>query len=442
MKPPIRSRYSSRQLGVLGNPQASADAIVEAAMAPPKGKKKSHKKQQADPKPKAPPKQKQPPQSPTRSESREEIDSTRVPVDLFAYTPNGLTGTPSIQASPIQNPPKSTPLPQKQRPPYTISWEIYWKGKLILPGTRLSDKFDFDDFTSDAIKEVTRKTSSKGFNVVLQEGTAIISYSGNQRNVTALCKEPDDWQEAHKVTKQWQDKKRKGICVKIIQKYDAKIIESSSSSLDDSDKSSPRTKKGKDLRKNKYKFSSGASSSDDSNETDDSNNLANSSSDEPKRKKRKKQRKTKPSKKRRKSSRKSATERQEDIYRDLKEIEGKQGKHGHILMKRWGCDSSSCANRGHFCWQPDDGINTHLKLFDYHVKAWNKALASGKEDVSVERPPMKVKMELYEIDKKKSLANKSKKEKIEAADKETTSLATQAVLPMSFPGFPTMAPLY
>ena len=51
MKPPIRSRVISR-LGVLANPEASADAIVTAAIAPPKGKKKSHKKQRADPKPK------------------------------------------------------------------------------------------------------------------------------------------------------------------------------------------------------------------------------------------------------------------------------------------------------------------------------------------------------------------------------------------------------
>ena len=198
----MRSRFSSRQLGVLGNPQASADAIVEAAMAPPKGKKNSHKKQRADPKPKPPPKQKQPPQSPPRSESYEDIDSTRVPVDPFAYTPNGLVRTPSIQTPSIQDPSESTPLPQKQRPPYTISWEIYWKGKLILPGTRLSDKFDFNKFTGDAIKEVTRKASSKGFNVVLQEGTAVISCSGNQPNVTALYKEPEDWNGAHEVAKQ------------------------------------------------------------------------------------------------------------------------------------------------------------------------------------------------------------------------------------------------
>ena len=111
-------------------------------------------------------------------------------------------------------------------------------------------------------------------------------------------------------------------------------------------------------------------------------------------------------------------------------------------MKRWQCDSSSCANRGHFCWQPDDGTNVHLKLWDYHVKAWNKALASGKEDVSVERPPIKVKMDLYEMEKKRSLASKPKKEKIEAAEKEIILLAAQAVSPLSFPGFSTMAPVY
>lgn len=73
--------------------------------------------------------------------------------------------------------------------------------------------FDFDEFTSEVIKQVTRKASSKGFNTVLQEGTASISRSGNQPNVTALCKEPEDWEGAHEVAKQWQDEKRKGICV-------------------------------------------------------------------------------------------------------------------------------------------------------------------------------------------------------------------------------------
>ena len=49
----MRSRPSTRKLGVLTNPQASADAIVEAAIAPPK-KKNPPKQPQPNTKPRKP----------------------------------------------------------------------------------------------------------------------------------------------------------------------------------------------------------------------------------------------------------------------------------------------------------------------------------------------------------------------------------------------------
>ena len=168
-----------------------------------------------------------------------------------------------------------------------------------------------------------------------------------------------------------------------------------------------------------------------------------SSSDEQKQKKRKKQQKSKPSKKKRKGTgRQSATQRQEDIYRDLKELDERRGKDGYKLMKRWRCDSSSCSNKGHYCWQPEGAANVHIKLFDTHIAAWNKALAKGKEDVSVEKPPAKLRMELYEMQRIQSETSKPKKERIEAEAKETPTWAGQMVSPYSLPGFQTSGSIF
>ena len=43
-------------------------------------------------------------------------------------------------------------------------------------------------------------------------------------------------------------------------------------------------------------------------------------------------------------------------------------------------------------------------------------LANKKKDILIKRPPIKVKMDLYKIEKKRLLVNKLKKRKIEALD--------------------------
>ena len=87
-------------------------------------------------------------------------------------------------------------------------------------------------------------------------------------------------------------------------------------------------------------------------------------------------------------------------------------------------------------------VSTWTDLWDYHVKIWNKALADEEEDISVDEPLTKVTISLYETEKRRAKASKPNKGKIEAADKDTISSVALAVSPLSFPGFPTVAPVY
>lgn len=119
-------------------------------------------------------------------------------------------------------------------------------------------------------------------------------------------------------------------------------------------------------------------------------------------------------------------------------------------MKRWRCDSSSCKNQGHYCWQPEGRANIHLKLSDIHIRKWNKAISQGKDGASVEEPPKKIKTDLFEWQKQQLDTPKAKKErtedvkkgikiekkeKIEAAAQETPLWTAQMVSPMTLPGF-------
>lgn len=137
MKPQTRNNR-----GVLANPYASAEAIVAAAVRPPKRKESSRKKLPPPPKH---PQQEQSAPSPNPSEG---IHSITAPVDPSTATTtphvlNSPTRPPTITGSPTkgQTASESTPHLQKKHPSYTISWEIYWKGKNLYHGTKLSENF-------------------------------------------------------------------------------------------------------------------------------------------------------------------------------------------------------------------------------------------------------------------------------------------------------------
>ena len=191
-------------------------------------------------------------------------------------------------------------------------------------------------------------------------------------------------------------------------------------------------------------------------DSDDDDNIAISSSDEHQLKKRKKSHKIKPAKKQKRKNRKNATQKQKEMVKAQKELERKQGKNGLALIKRWRCDSSSCDNRGHHCWQPEGKANTYIKLFDVYIAQWNKAISRGTDDASVDEPHKRLKMLLYEWQKQQSETPKvkkersdkkeddeaEKKERIEAPAKETPLWIGQMVSPMLLPGFQMSGSLF
>lgn len=62
-------------------------------------------------------------------------------------------------------------------------------------------------------------------------------------------------------------------------------------------------------------------------------------------------------------------------------------------MKRWLCDYIKCSNRTHYCWQSNDELNKHYKLFNDMIIEWNQAIE--KDETIVEHSSQSLKIKLY-----------------------------------------------
>ena len=346
---------------ILRDPEAAAEAIVAAAMRPPGRSSRGRPQppaEQAPPPPPLPKKKKPPPKKPisTESTSAESSVATSTPTPAPMRPPT-LSEVFEKQARKQQSSPKIVPIP----PPYTVNWSVLWRGKEVFSGVKSSDRFDFDTFSGDSIRKVSNKADEKGYKTVLQQATAVITCSGNQASITSQCGDSQEWDNVDGVAKTWLEDKRKGVTVKILHTYDRKEASSENKSSSSSPIPTSPLKKKRKGRLDKYTFSSDDdSSSADTSSSTESNN-SDSSSD-----KKKKQKKQK-DKKKKKMKGTSTTAKQKEFYRRTKELDKKNGRFRHQLMKRWRCDSASYSNKNHYYWQPEGSANTHMTLFDRQI---------------------------------------------------------------------------
>ena len=49
----------------------------------------------------------------------------------------------------------------------------------MFSGIKSSDRFNFNTFSGNSIRKVSNKADKKGYKTVLQQATAVITYSGN-----------------------------------------------------------------------------------------------------------------------------------------------------------------------------------------------------------------------------------------------------------------------
>ena len=405
---------------VIRDPEAAAEAIIAAAMRPPRRSTRGRPQppaEQAPLPPPPPPKKKHPPKKPISTESTSAESS--VVTTLAPIRPPTLSEVFEKQARKQQASPKIVPI----LPPYIVNWSVLWRGKEVFSGVKSSDKFDFDTFSGNSIRKVSKKADEKGYKIVLQQATAVITCSGNQASIILQCGNSQEQDNVDGVVKIWLEDKRKGVIVKILYIYNRKEASSENKSS-----SSPipisLLKKKRKARLDKYTFSSNNDSSSIDTSSSTKSNDSNLSLDNKKKQKKQKD------KKKKKSKGISTTAKQKEYYRRIKELDKKKGRFRYQLMKRWRCDSATYSNKNHYCWQPEGSANTYMILFDRQICRWNKALARGKKDVTVDNPPEKVKKQLYAMLAQAQNAKKAYKDK----EEEAPPLAPS---PTPLPGFQT-----
>ncbi len=82
---------------------------------------------------------------------------------------------------------------------YTVSWNVFWKGKNIYSGIKTSDKFSYQNFNIIVIKKMKQKISAKKYNIVLQNSLITIKCVDTVADFISNIEDDEEWKMINEV---------------------------------------------------------------------------------------------------------------------------------------------------------------------------------------------------------------------------------------------------
>ena len=259
--------------------------------------------------------------------------------------------------SPVRAPIRiATPPPPPPVPQFTITWEIFWKNKIIHSSSQTSGKFKFQQWTESIIRIVEDKASKQGFLMKLIKSQATIT--SNKEASIASCGGIDDWEVIQDIVAVWASEKRPRITVKIEYSYSP---DNTTESDDDNDNSD-------------------VVSIDSDNDDNPTPSVATS----------KKRKNTSIKAARIDKIRRTTTIKQQEKLAEIHES-NEPLSIAHKIGKRWTCDGNACANRTRFCYldpQEEKVPKTHLPILAEDINKWASNIEKCSSGVSIDQPSL------------------------------------------------------
>ena len=330
--------------------------------------------------------------------------------------------SPPRPKTPTPPPPPPPPPPPKPLPAFTISWSTFFNKESIWGSSKVSNKFDFRAWNAEQNKRISDYSMQKGLRLIRYKGSALITCSGAPQKQDLELNDEEDWETVTDLAFLWSEEKRKNISVFIAIHYGNRPLKDG-----ESFDPRPKTTQEAPAAKKRMKISKPVQLSSDDDDQGGSA-VPDNNDNQPKKKKIKSEKK----------ARASATSRQKKKVQERQEIDQSNGIYGMELMKRWSCDTTTCPNRTHYCWQIG---GKHLKLFTNHIARWNAAIVVG--EATVNDPPRNLKGDLYTMLMEGPKINQKKKDNDISAVTQapiTPIAAAPAALVPPFGYYPPSAP--